>query len=74
MLVVGLLVTLPRCFDFHCPAEELAVAGLDRVLDDHRIGSFRLRRVPGVFGFIQLGGQGGAKLLSSDQPLQLLTR
>jgi hypothetical protein len=61
VLVVGLLVTFPRCFDFHCSAEELAVTclqnGLDRVLDDHWIGSFRLRSVKGVFGFIQLGGQ-----------------
>ena len=49
---MGALVTFPWCFDFHCPAEELAVAGLenriDRVLDDHRIGSFRLCCVPGV--------------------------
>ena len=44
------------------------------MLDDHRIESFRLRRVPGILGCIELGGQGGAKLLSSDQPLQLLTR
>jgi hypothetical protein len=44
------------------------------VLDDDRIESFRLRRVPGILGCIELGGQGGAKLLSSDQPLQLLTR
>jgi hypothetical protein len=57
VLVVGLLVTFPWCFDFHCPAEELTVARLqnriDRVLDDHRIGSFRLRRVPGVLGCIK---------------------
>jgi hypothetical protein len=52
VLVVGVLVTFPRCFDFHCSAEELAIAGLQnriyRVLDDHWIGSCRLRRVKGV--------------------------
>ena len=57
VLLVGLLVTFPWCFNFHCPAEELAVASLqnriDRVLDDHWIGSFRLRCVPGVFGRIE---------------------
>ena len=49
---MGALVTFPWCFNFHCPAEELTGASLqnriDRVLDDHRIGSFRLCRVPGV--------------------------
>ena len=54
---MGALVTFPWCFNFHCPAEELAVAGLqnriDRVLDDHWIGSFRLCSVPGVLGCIE---------------------
>ena len=49
---MGALVTFPWCFNFHCPAEELAITslqnGIDRVLDDHRIGSLRLRSVPGV--------------------------
>lgn len=49
---MGALVTFPWCFNFHCPAEELAVAGLqnriDRVLDDDWIWSFRLCRVPCV--------------------------
>jgi hypothetical protein len=50
--LTGVLVTFPRCFDFHCPAEELTVTclqnGIDRVLDDHWIGSFRLRSVESV--------------------------
>ena len=54
---MGALVTFPWCFNFHCPAEELTGARLqnriDRVLDDHWIGSFRLRSVPGVFGCIE---------------------
>ena len=58
---MGALVTFPWCFDFHCPAEELAVTCLqnriDRVLDDHWIGSFRLRRVPSVHLLID-GRQG----------------
>ena len=58
---MGDLVTFPWCFDFHCPAEELAVTCLqnriDRVLDDHWIGSFRLRRVPSVHLLID-GRQG----------------
>jgi hypothetical protein len=37
-------------------------------------GALGCARVPGVLGCVELGGQGGAKLLSSDQPLQLLTR
>ena len=58
---MGALVTFPWCFNFHCPAEELAVAGLenriDRVLDDHWIGSCRLRSVKGVHLLID-GRQG----------------
>jgi hypothetical protein len=64
--------------DTHAATEQAAVTRLQgviyRVLDDDRIGSCRLRRVPVILGCIELGGQGGAKLLSSDQPLQLLTR
>ena len=54
---MGALVTFPRCFDFHCPAEELAITSLqnriDRVLDDDWIGSCRLRCVPSIFGCIE---------------------
>jgi hypothetical protein len=44
------------------------------VLDDDRIRSFRLRRVPVSFGCVELGRQGGVELLGSNQPLQLFTR
>ena len=58
---MGALVTFPWCFDFHCPAEELTIARLqnwiDRVLDDHWIGSCRLRSVKGVYLLID-GRQG----------------
>ena len=43
--------------DTHTAPQQSGVAGLqnriDRVLDDHRIRSFRLRFVPGVFGRIE---------------------
>ena len=58
---MGALVTFPRCFDFHCPAEELAIARLqnriDRVLNDHWIGNRRLRRVKGIYLLVD-GRQG----------------
>jgi hypothetical protein len=41
--LTGNLVTFPRCVDTHAAT---------RVLDDDRIGSFRLRRVPVGFSFI----------------------
>ena len=54
---MGALVTFPWCVDTHAAPQQSGVAGLqnriDRVLDDHRIGSFRLRFVPGVFGRIE---------------------
>ncbi len=47
--------------DTHAATEQAAVTSLQgviyRVLDDDRIGSFRLRCVPVSFSFIQLGGQ-----------------
>ena len=53
VLVVRLLVTFPWCFNFHCATQELAVASLqnriDRLLDDDRRGSCRLRFVPSVY-------------------------
>ena len=68
---MGALVTFPWCFDFHCPAEELAGPRLqnriDRVLDDHWIGSLRLRRVPGVH--LLVGGRDG--LVLTDELLSL---
>ena len=68
---MGALVTFPWCFDFHCPAEELAVTSLqnriDRVLDDHWIGSFRLCRVPGVH--LLVDGRNGLVLI--DELLSL---
>jgi hypothetical protein len=64
--------------DTHAATQEAAVARLQgviyRVLDDGRIGSFRLCCVPGVFGCVELGWQGGVELLGSNQPLQLFTR
>jgi hypothetical protein len=64
--------------DTHAATKQAAVAGLHgviyRVLDDDRIGSCRLRCVPGILGCVELGGQGGVELLGSNQPLQLLTR
>jgi hypothetical protein len=54
---MGALVTFPWCVDTHAATQQSGVAGLqnraDRVLDDHWIGIFRLRRVPGVFGGIE---------------------
>jgi hypothetical protein len=56
--------------DTHAATEQAAVTCLqgviDGVLDDDRIGSFRLRCVPVSFGCVELGGQGGVELLSSN--------
>jgi hypothetical protein len=47
--------------DTHAATEQSAVTSLQgviyRVLDDDRIGSFRLRCVPVGFGFVNLGWQ-----------------
>jgi hypothetical protein len=56
------------------PSKRLSLQGvIYRVLDD-RIGSCRLRCVPGILGCVELGGQGGVELRGSNQPLQLFTR
>jgi hypothetical protein len=64
--------------DTHAATEQAAVTSLQgviyRVLDDDRIGSFRLRCVPVSFGCVELGRQCGVELLGSNQPLQLFTR
>ena len=54
---MGALVTFPWCLDTHAAPQQSGVASLqnriNRVLDDHRIGSFRLRFMPGVLGCIE---------------------
>ena len=71
VLVVGLLVTFPWCFDFHCPAEELTGVRLqnriDRVLDDHWSGSCRLCSVKGGLRCID----GRKRFGFVDKPLDL---
>ena len=65
------IIPKERRFDLHCAAEELAGPRLqnriDRVLDDHWIGSCRLRRVKGVFG----GIDGRERFGFVDEPLDL---
>jgi hypothetical protein len=68
---MGALVTFPWCLDTHAATQQSGVASLqnriDRVLDDHWIGSFRLCSVPGVH--LLVDGRNG--FLLGDKRLSL---